>query len=161
MSEGPGAPLKIVSGGQTGVDRAALDAAMELGLPCGGWCPYGRRAEDGRISDKYPLRETKSPGYMARTKKNVGNSDGTLILTLGRIRGGTRQTVIFARELARPYLVVNMAKKTPPDRIRDWICKHEIQVLNVAGPRESKKPGVYKRARKLLQDSLAVYTTGD
>src|SRR5947209_11260398 len=84
---------KIVSGGQTGVDRAALDVALELGLPCGGWCPKGRRSEGGRIPERYPLRETTSAAYPARTRRNVLYSDGTLVLTNGPPTGGTALTI--------------------------------------------------------------------
>src|SRR6266571_9073801 len=80
---------KIVSGGQTGVDRAALDVALELGIPCGGWCPRGRRAEDGIIPERYPLIETPTTAYPQRTERNVRDSDGTLVLTVGRADGGT------------------------------------------------------------------------
>ena len=93
---------KIVSGGQTGVDRAALDVAMSLGIPCGGWCPKGRKAEDGRIPDRYPLRETDSASYRKRTILNVADSDGTLILAVGELRGGTLATKRAASELRKP-----------------------------------------------------------
>lgn len=89
--------IKIISGGQTGVDRAALDAALQLGIPCGGWCPKGRKAKDGPIPDRYPLKETESGSYPVRTEMNVRDSDGTLILTWGRPTGGTALTVRLAR----------------------------------------------------------------
>src|SRR5213080_1459301 len=98
---------KIVSGGQTGVDRAALDVALELGIPCGGWCPIGRRAEDGVIPDRYPLRQAPSANYADRTALNVRDSDGTLILARGPLRGGTALTKTFAERYGRPYLVVD------------------------------------------------------
>src|SRR5512134_3746342 len=101
---------RVVSGGQTGVDRAALDAALALGLPCGGWCPRGRRAEDGAIPLHYPLRETPTARYPQRTEWNVRDSDGTLILTRGRPRGGTAYTISVARRLGRPLLVVDLAE---------------------------------------------------
>src|SRR5437660_8666127 len=97
---------KLISGGQTGVDRAALDVALELGLPCGGWCPRGRKAEDGVIPDRYPLAETPSPSYRQRTRWNVRDSDGTLILVRGRPTGGTALTLASARRLGKPVLVV-------------------------------------------------------
>src|SRR5262245_55320595 len=100
--------LEIRSGGQTGVDRAALDVALELGLPCGGWCPRGRRAEDGPIPDHYPLRETRSPAYPVRTRWNVRDSDGTLILTRGRPDRGTLLTEELARDMGKPLLVVGL-----------------------------------------------------
>ena len=100
--------MKIISGGQTGVDRGALDAAMELGIPHGGWCPRGRTAEDGRIPDRYQLRETDSPDYSFRTEQNVLDSDATLILYRGRIAGGTELTLRLARQHGRPHLVVDL-----------------------------------------------------
>ncbi|MCD6446738.1 MAG: putative molybdenum carrier protein, partial [Candidatus Marinimicrobia bacterium] len=83
---------KIISGGQTGADRAGLDAAMELNIPVGGWCPKGRKSEDGPIDNKYPLQETTSGDYRVRTERNVKESDGTLIFTLGKPTGGTALT---------------------------------------------------------------------
>src|SRR5262245_50786528 len=97
------AVTKIVSGGQTGADRAALDVALELGLPCGGWCPRGRLAEDGPIASKYPLQETQSRDYPPRTKRNVQDSDGTLILTWGNPDRGTILTAKLAQELGKLY----------------------------------------------------------
>ena len=89
--------LKIISGGQTGADRAALDVALTLSLPIGGWCPQGRRAEDGVIPDRYPLLETPERNYQARTRRKIEDSDGTLILNLGQLGGGTALTVAHAR----------------------------------------------------------------
>ncbi|PSQ85488.1 MAG: molybdenum cofactor carrier, partial [Bacteroidetes bacterium QH_2_63_10] len=88
---------KIISGGQTGVDRAALDAALAFNVPVGGWCPKGRRAEDGQIPDRYPLEETPSEAYEQRTAWNVRDSDGTLIITDGSLEGGTALTMTEAR----------------------------------------------------------------
>ncbi len=149
---------KILSGGQTGVDRAALDVALEAGVPCGGWCPLGRRAEDGRIPDRYPLRETESADYSERTERNVRDSDGTLIVTRGPLSGGTALTERCARRLGRPVLIVDLDKDDPEHWaacIRDWIATHGIRVLNVAGPRESQQPGIYDAARQLLSTVLA------
>lgn len=98
----------IVSGGQTGVDRAALDVALELGFLCDGWCPRGRKAEDGPIACRYPLRETPSARLSQRTEWNVRDSDGTLILTKGRPRGGTALTIQLATRLTRPHLVLDL-----------------------------------------------------
>src|SRR2546429_554237 len=98
---------KIISGGQTGVDRAALDVALELGLPCGGWCPRGRRAEDGPIDSRYPLRETNALAYPVRTRWNVRDSDGTLILTRGRPDRGTALTRDLAERMGKPLLTVD------------------------------------------------------
>jgi hypothetical protein len=149
------AVLKIVSGGQTGVDRAALDAALERGLPCGGWCPRGRRAEDGRIDPRYPLVETPSPAYAERTERNIRDSEGTLVLAFGRPTGGTALTIARARVLGRPLLVLDLAADVDPEAVVDWLRSHAVRTLNVAGPRESQSPGVYARARELLSRTLA------
>src|SRR6516225_6913367 len=99
---------KIISGGQTGVDRAALDVALELGIPCGGWCPKGRRAEDGPIPQRYPLQETGSKEYPVRTAKNVRQADGTLILTRGPSDRGTALSVRLAGKHKKPCLCVDL-----------------------------------------------------
>lgn len=140
---------RIVSGGQTGVDRAALDVALERGVPCGGWCPKGRLAEDGPIAARYPLAETPSTRYAQRTRWNVRDSDATLIVAAGELGGGTAYTAAVAAELGRPCLVV------PPDpgevpRIAAWLAANAVAVLNVAGPRESGSPGIHAAARGLL-----------
>src|SRR5690349_1618711 len=133
---------KIVSGGQTGVDRAALDVALELGLPCGGWCPRGRRAEDGPIDGRYPLTETPWDGYPQRTEWNVRDSDGTLVLTRGAPDRGTALTVELARRYGRPHLVIDLAEPLRAERVRAWAGEHQVRTLNVAGPRESSCPGI-------------------
>ncbi|MEW6185996.1 MAG: putative molybdenum carrier protein [Thermodesulfobacteriota bacterium] len=145
---------KIISGGQTGVDRAALDAALELGIPCGGWCPKGRRAEDGPISLKYPLSETGSPNYPLRTEKNVREADGTCILTNGPLRGGTALTVRFAVELEKPYLIIDLNDHFDPPKVREWGEKNNIKTLNVAGPRESEAPGIHEKAFLAIKSFL-------
>ncbi len=142
---------KVVSGGQTGVDRAALDVALELGMPCGGWCPKGRLAEDGAVAARYPLIETPSTEYAQRTEWNVRDSDGTLVLTVGKPSGGTALTIAFARKLRKPCLVVDLREAQPElDKITGWLKANNIAVLNVAGPRASHAPGVYDRTRKLM-----------
>jgi hypothetical protein len=151
---------KIVSGGQTGVDRGALDAAVELGIPCGGWCPRDRRAEDGVIPVGYPLRETPSPAYPERTAWNVRDSDGTLILTRGAPRGGTALTISLGRRAARPVLVVDLDAGADVVRVRGWLDENEIRVLNVAGPRESEAPGIHDRALAFLRELLAGQDAG-
>ena len=145
---------KIISGGQTGVDRAALDAAIELGIPCGGWCPKGRRAEDGPIDLKYPLKETKSEEYPFRTEANVIEADGTLILTIGKPTKGTAYTVQMAVKCKKPHLVVDMKKKIKPEMVLEWARTHQVGVLNVAGPRESKFPGIYEQVKNFLKSIL-------
>jgi hypothetical protein len=166
--------FKIMSGGQTGVDRAALDVALQQGVPCGGWCPKGRRAEDGPIPDLYPLEETPSSVYPQRTEWNVRDSDGTLVLTLGAkaSRGafaptgrasrvalapggaGTALTIELARRQKKPYLVVNLNDDPDVSAVRTWAQVNQIRVLNVAGPRESEKPGVYSKATEFLRHLL-------
>ena len=146
--------LKIISGGQTGVDRAALDVGLALGLPVGGWCPKGRRAEDGVIPDRYPLLETPERDYDTRTRRNVEDSDGTLILNLGTLDGGTALTVKLARQMGKPCLMVALEDGIEPTAFQEWLDAHPIAVLNVAGPRESKRPGVYAAACRLLDTLL-------
>jgi hypothetical protein len=146
---------KVVSGGQTGVDRAALDAALELGLPCGGWCPQGRKAEDGVIASRYPLTETPSVEYAQRTEWNVRDSDATLVLTLGRPSEGTAFTVEVARRLGKRCLILILSDRPTPLIARQWLAEQRIRVLNVAGPRESKCPGIYAHALPFLRKVLA------
>jgi hypothetical protein len=148
---------RIVSGGQTGVDRAALDVALSLNIACGGWCPRGRRAEDGRIPARYPLQEMASPSYSSRTIENVTDSDGTLILTVGRIAGGTLLTKNVARTRQKPCLVINLKKPPEVAVAHDWLEKHAIRVLNVAGPRASQTPEAYRLAAGFL---LRVLSSG-
>jgi hypothetical protein len=151
--------LKIVSGGQTGVDRAALAAARAAGLPCGGWCPRGRGAEDGPIDESYPLTETPSEDYAQRTEWNVRDSDGTLVLTRGRPSGGTAFTIATARRLRRPLFVLDLAGGPSPDEALGWIEAEGIGVLNVAGPRESQRPGIGEEARRFLERLFRLTST--
>lgn len=146
---------KIISGGQTGVDRAALDVALAMGIDCGGWCPKGRRAEDGPIASRYPLVETASPAYSQRTKRNVRDSDGTLILTRGQPRGGTLLTQRTAVELGKPCLSIDLSAPGALAEIREWLDRHALGVLNVAGPRESQSPGITLEATRLLHEVFA------
>jgi hypothetical protein len=148
-------PERVVSGGQTGVDRAALDAALALGLACGGWCPRGRLAEDGRIPERYPLQETPSVEYPQRTEWNVRDSDGTLILYRGVLEGGSALTARLAEQYDRPSIALDLMTSPDPLAIREWIARNEIRVLNVAGPRASDSPGLYEQARALLGAMLA------
>lgn len=146
--------LTILSGGQTGVDRAALDVAMERGMPCGGWCPAGRWAEDGPIDARYPLRETPSADPAERTEWNVRDSDGTLLLTTSAASPGTELTEEVARRLGRP--VYRGWLDAPPDagHFHGWMREHTIRTLNVAGPRESESPGIHAAARNWLRAVL-------
>lgn len=148
---------KIVSGGQTGVDRAALDVALDLDLACGGWAPRGRRAEDGRIPARYPMRETATAAYPQRTRLNVRDADATLILTRGEPAGGTAFTIACAERLDRPCMLVDL---TRPDleqaaaTVREWLDDEQVRVLNVAGPRESSAPGIAEEAAAFLRSVL-------
>ena len=153
----PSTLVKIVSGGQTGVDRAALDVALDLGFACGGWCLRGRIAEDGVIASAYPLRETETADYAERTRLNVRDSGATLVLARGRPSGGTALTLDFARRLGRPSLVVDLgsADGGEPARATAWIEAEGVATLNVAGPRESTAPGIYREASNFLRELLA------
>jgi len=148
-------PRKIISGGQTGVDRAALDVAIELGLPCGGWCPRGRRAEDGVIAAIYPLQETDSDEYAPRTARNVLDADGTLIITRGEPTRGTALTVEIAKRAKRPYMIVDLARSTDASAVRHWLLREHVATLNVAGPRESNCSGIYDEALVFLRALLS------
>jgi len=148
----PKTSFRIISGGQTGVDRAALQAAIDLGIDHGGWCPRGRRAEDGRIPTRFHLQEVDSKDYSVRTLRNILESDGTLILHSGKLTGGTALTESAARQHRKPLLLVDMDKDAEgaAAKIRTWIESHQIRTLNVAGPRESTSPGIYDRALAFL-----------
>jgi Circularly permutated YpsA SLOG family len=152
---------KIISGGQTGVDRAALDVAQELGIPCGGWCPKGRRAEDGTIAAKYPLTETPSEKYPQRTEWNVREADGTLVLTRGQPQGGTALTIAFANRQTKPLLVLDLSQMHEPARVGHWIATQHIHVLNIAGPRESENDGIYTQAKEFLRQALPATASGE
>ena len=151
---------KLISGGQTGVDRAALDVGLALGLAVGGWCPKGRRAEDGQIPARYPLTTTPERNYQTRTRRNIEDSDGTLILNQGALDGGTALTAAHARQIGKPCLVVALEEGIEPATFRDWLAAHLIAVLNVAGPRESKRPGVYAAAVRCLEGLLREESPG-
>ena len=150
--------MKIISGGQTGVDRGALDAALATGTPCGGWCPAGRKAEDGVIPARYPLREIDSPDYAARTRQNILDSEATLIIHFGELEGGTRLTRDLCLQLARPCLVLDMAQCNPEQAVaktKAFLHRHQVGVLNVAGPRASKVPEAAAMTALLLARVLA------
>lgn len=146
---------KIISGGQTGVDRVALDVAIELDIECGGWCPKDRRAEDGRIDHRYPLRETPSPDYAQRTEWNVRDSDGTLIIAREALTGGTALTRRFVRRHHKSCIVVNPNDEAAVARIGQWLEDEGICTLNIAGPRESQDPGIGEAAATLLRQAFA------
>ncbi len=146
--------VTIISGGQTGADRAALDFAISRGIPHGGWCPLGRRAEDGVLDARYQMRETESRNYRQRTRRNVADSDATLILNLGELVDGSLATRQFAEQANKPVCVVPLDADdlaAEVKRVREWLAERGIAVLNVAGPRESKRPGVYRQALAFLE----------
>jgi hypothetical protein len=142
---------KVISGGQTGVDQAALDAAARAGLACGGWCPKDRWSEAGPIDDRYPLTETPSSDPAQRTDLNVRDGDGTLIIAGAPLTGGTTLTRRLARRRGRPCLVVDPRDGSAANAIRRWLAEHDIRTLNVAGPRESSQPGIHDQALALLR----------
>jgi Circularly permutated YpsA SLOG family len=149
--------LVIISGGQTGVDRGALDAALAARAPCGGWCPEGREAEDGPIPARYPVHEIPGGGYIRRTRQNVEDSDGTLVLTFGPATGGTARTIEFCHELRKPHLIIDADKTSLEDAERltlDFVRTHEVAYLNVAGPRASMEGRGYWYARGLVGSLL-------
>jgi hypothetical protein len=147
---------QVVSGGQTGVDRAALDAALERGIPCGGWCPAGRHADDGRIPDRYPLQETVDMDHTVRTENNVRDSDGTLMFYRGSLQGGTAYAVLMARHLGRPVRAVNLDAEVDIPGIARWIRENGIRVLHVGGQREAGSPGIYRSAHRLVGELLDI-----
>ena len=144
---------RIVSGGQTGADRGALDFAIKHGYIHGGWAPHGRLAEDGVIPAKYQLTEMAEGGYRQRTRRNVVDSDATLIVNLGELDGGTLATQVFAEKSGKPCLVVQAdpgISEEMGDSVIAWLRQHNVKILNVAGPRESKRPGICRLTGELL-----------
>lgn len=147
--------LKIISGGQTGVDRAALDVALAHEIACGGWCPKGRMAEGGVIPARYPLTETPSDNHAEQaTSWNVRDSDGTLILVSGTVQGGTKLTIEMAALHRKPCLVVDLDNAPPRNSILSWWIDNRIRILNVAGPRATFKEGWYQRSHAFLDNVL-------
>ncbi len=149
--------LKIISGGQTGVDRAALDVALRHGLNCGGWCPAGRLDEFGRIPDQYPVQELQGGGFTERTLQNAKDSDGTVVIYPGELRGGTEQTIRFCADLKRPHRLIDASKlslERASELISDFVCENKIGILNVAGPRQSEWPEGYDYASRALDAFL-------
>lgn len=147
---------KIVSGGQTGADRAALDAAISFGFPYGGWLPKGRRTEDGPLSKTYKLQELPSLDYRKRTRQNVIDSDGTLIVSHGKLNGGSLLTRLEAEKRGCPCLHLDMEVSTDEALaiLIVWLVENAIEILNVAGPRASGDPGIYQEVYRLISELL-------
>ena len=151
--------MKIISGGQTGVDRAALDVALKHGIECDGWCPAGRLDEFGRIPDRYTVQELQAGGFDERTMQNVKDSDGTVIIYPGKLAGGTEQTVRFCVELQRPHQLIDASKLSAEDGaklISDFVRENQIGILNVAGSRQSEWADGYDYAFRALDRFLQV-----
>jgi hypothetical protein len=151
---------KIVSGGQTGVDQAALDAAIKLGIPHGGWVPKGRKTENGPLPKKYNMQEMPNSNYSDRTEQNVLDSEGTLIISRGRLTDGSEYTRKMAMKHNRPWLHIDLSKKPKfhaSTIVISWIDENRVEVLNVAGPRASKDPELYLDALNIIE---SVYYLG-
>jgi hypothetical protein len=149
---------RIISGGQTGVDLAALDAALAVGFPCGGWVPRGRCNEDGPLDPRYPVKEANRRKLAQRTEWNVRDSDATLILSRGPLSGGSALTEKLARRYAKPCLHADLAMLSPEEvteRVARWLDALDGTVLNVAGPRRSNDPEVYGLAYRVIEALLA------
>ncbi len=147
-------PEKIVSGGQTGVDRAGLDVAIALNLAHGGWCPSGRLSEDGTIPSRYEMSEMETNDYPSRTKQNVIDSDATLILYEGRLSSGTMLTWRTCQKLSKECKLVRLDRDPSSEVIR-WLQQTQPLVLNIAGPRETSREGIYDRAMEFLLEVFA------
>jgi hypothetical protein len=146
-------PKRIVSGGQTGVDRAGLELAIAHNIPHGGWCPKGRLSEDGTIPSRYSMVEMESADYPARTEQNVIDSDATLILYEQKIKGGTLLTRRYAKRWNKPCLTLDL-QTDPPSAARKWLSDVRPTTLNIAGPRESSFPGIGDRALAFLLEAF-------
>lgn len=149
--------IKIISGGQTGVDRGALQAALDRQISCGGWCPAGRKAEDGPIPAHFPVIELPDGGYAQRTERNVLDSDATVLIHFGTISGGSRLTLTCCREADRPSLEIDASEIETADavqRMLAFVDEHQVACLNIAGPRESGAPGAEKLASQIVGELL-------
>jgi hypothetical protein len=145
---------KIVSGGQTGADRAGLDWVIKTGIPHGGWCPKGRKAEDGAIPLRYNLQETSTANYLQRTEQNVIDSDGTVIFSIKpELIGGSKRTLDFAMKHKKPVLLICAIASDPVKMLRDFVTGFGITTLNVAGPRASSEPTIAKFVTKVLEEA--------
>ena len=148
---------KIISGGQTGADRAALDFAIAHNISYGGWIPKGRKTEDGTLPENYQLQEMSTGSYADRTEKNILNSNGTLIVSHGKLTGGSALTRKYAKQHRKPFLHIDLQATSSPDAakmIQEWVARNDIKAMNVAGPRASKDPKIYQATIDLLEAAL-------
>lgn len=145
----------MVSGGQTGADRAGLEAALELGIPIGGHCPKGRRAEDGQVPRRYRLTPTASSDYRVRTALNVARSNATVVFTFGPPTSGSRLTIKEAEQLGKPVLHVDLDEPDPVTRVQNFLVEYQPRTLNIAGSRESGAPGIFEATLRVLTVALA------
>lgn len=153
---------KIISGGQTGADRAALDFAIKHTIPHGGWLPKGRKTEDGQLPEHYRLQEMPTPDYSKRTEKNVLDGDGTVIVSHGFLTGGSALTVEFAKQHKKPWIHLDFKELSISDaasRLLSWIERNNINILNVAGARARKDPKIYDATMELLERTFSIRTT--
>jgi predicted Rossmann-fold nucleotide-binding protein len=154
---------KIVSGGQTGADQAALDVAIELGIPHGGWIPKGRKTEAGPLPAKYKLKEMPTTEYPKRTEQNVIDSDGTLIISHGELTEGSDYTRQMAEKHGKPWLYIDADKfsvEAAVEVTRAWVNGNSVRILNVAGPRASKDPEIQSKTKEILKTFLSTYNEG-
>lgn len=149
---------KLISGAQTGADRAALDVAIRHGFPHGGWCPKGRKAEDGPIGGQYQLTETPSASYLQRTEWNVRDTEGTVVFTLAaKVTGGSLRTIEFAKKHKKPWLHISKTSGGYEDRasrLQRFVDENGILTLNVAGSRESKEPGLHRWVMQVIEEAF-------
>lgn len=151
---------KIISGGQTGADRAALDTAIKFNIPHGGWIPRGRKTEEGPLPERYRLREMPGQEYQERTKQNVMDAQGTAIISRGRLTGGSALTQSFARVCGKPNVHIDLSMNEAFEAslvLQSFILENQIEVLNVAGPRASHDPGIYLDVKTILESVLYLF----
>ena len=151
--------MKIISGGQTGVDRAALDVALKHGIDCGGWCPAGRLDEFGRIPEAYPVRELEYGGYHDRTVRNVRHSDATVVIYRESLEGGTKVTVDCCKQLSRPHLLIDSAQVSSAaaaELMATFVRRYAVKILNIAGPRQTEWPEGYEYARRAVEQFVGL-----
>jgi hypothetical protein len=158
MSHQFGSVKLIVSGGQTGADRAALDWAIQHGIPHAGWCPRDRKADEAfPIDERYQLKETPSDDYAQRTEWNVRDSDGTVIFSISsHLTAGSALTETFALQYRKPYVHIHRASTRPAAMLLAFLCQYDIHVLNIAGPRASTEPEVVSLVMETLNETFIV-----